>query len=277
MLRPAASKIQERGLKRAADKMHISFQFRLGCLILLSVLPSGKAMAQSDCAPPESMKAKFAGTPDVSALNDLGVWFGEQKNYSCAAKVFATSLQMDPKQKDMSHVAFMFGASLYHTGDTKEAIPALREAEEFGYRGLKLHQILAQALDDTHATPDAEAEWRAALEIDPEYTEALDSLSDDLLADHNNKGVIELLDKPRIVPQWTVRQAMNLGRAYALEGKPQDAERILRDALNTYPDDVPLATQLAEVLTQSGKKTEAEAVLRIVNTRHSGGPETEAH
>ena len=74
-------------------------------------------------------EAKFAGTPDVSALNDLGAWFGEQKNYSCAAQVFATSLQMDPKQKDMPHVAFMFGASLYHVGDTKEAIAALREAE----------------------------------------------------------------------------------------------------------------------------------------------------
>ena len=257
--------------------MHIPFQLRLGRFLLLSVLSSGAAVAQSDCAPPESMSAKFAGTPDVSALNDLGAWFGEQKNYSCAAQVFATSLQMEPKQKDMSHVAFMFGASLYHLGDTREAITALREAEEFGYRGLKLHLILAQALDDTHATRDAEAEWRAALEIDPEYTEALDSLSDDLLVDHNNKGVIELLDKPRVVPQRTVRQAMNLGKAYALEGKPQDAEHILRDALNTYPDDVPLATQLAEVLTQSGKKTEAEAVLRVVNARHSGGSESEAH
>jgi len=234
-------------------------------------------MAQSDCTPPESMKAKFAGTPDVSALNDLGAWFGEQKNYSCAAQVFATSLQMDPRQKDMPHVAFMFGASLYHVGDTQEAIRALREAEKFGYRGLKLHVILAQALDDTHARPDAEAEWRAALEIDPEYTDALDSLSDDLLADHNNKDVIELLDKPRVVPQWTARQAMNLGKAYALEGKLQDAERILRDALNTYPDADQLAAQLAEVLTQSGKKAEAEAVLRIVNARHAGASQSEAH
>ncbi len=257
--------------------MHISSQFRLGSLLLLlSVSSMVAAMAQSDCAPPESMKAKFAGTPDVSALNDLGVWFGEQKNYSCAAKLFATSLQMDPNQKDMSHVAFMFGASLYHVGDTREAISALREAEEFGYRGLKLHQILAQALDDTHATPAAEAEWRATLEIDPEYTDALDSLSDDLLADHNNKGVIELLDKPRVVPQRTVRQAMNLGKAYALEAKLEDAQRILRDAVNTYPDDVPLATQLAEVLTRSGKKEEADAVLRIVNARHAGGSESEA-
>ena len=234
-------------------------------------------MAQSDCAPPESMRAKFAGTPDVSALNDLGVWFGEQKNYSCAAKVFATSLQMDPKQNDMPHIAFMFGASLYHMGDTQEAIPVLREAEQFGYRGLMLHVILAKALEDTHAKPDAEAEWRAALDIDIEYADALDCLSGDLLVDHNNRGVIELLDEPRLVPQRTVRQAMNLGKAYAQEGKLQDAERILRDALNTYPDDLPLASQLADILSQSGKKAEAEEVLRIANVRHASGSEPQAH
>ena len=72
------------------------------------------------------MKARFSGKPDPAALNDLGVWFGEHNNYTCAAEAFATSLQMDPKQKDMPHVAFMFGASLYYAGDIKEAIAALQ-------------------------------------------------------------------------------------------------------------------------------------------------------
>lgn len=262
--------------------MHISLQysplqFRLSCLLLLSVLSPCAARAQSECAPPESMKARFAGTPDVSALNDLGAWFGEQKNYSCAAQIFATSLQMDPKQKEMPHVAFMFGASLYYSGNTKEAITALQVAEQSGYNELKLHLLLARALDDTHATQDAEVEWRAALDIDPEYSYALDSLSDDLLASNNNQGVIELLDAPRVVPQRTVQQAMNLGKAYALDGKLPDAERILRDALNTYPDSDQLANQLAQVLTRSGKNAEAEAVLQIMNQRHAGRSESEAH
>jgi len=259
--------------------MHISLQFRLSRQLLFWVLLAAGASAQTQtsCAPPESMKARFTGKPDPAALNDLGAWFGEHNNFTCAAEAFATSLQMDPKQKEMPHVAFMFGASLYYAGDVKEAISALRVSEQTGYNELKLHLLLARALDDVHSSSEAEAEWRAALDIDPEYSYALDSLSDDLLADNNNRGVIELLDTPRAIPQRTVHQAMNLGKAYALDGKLPDAERVLRDALNTYPDSVELANQLAEVLTQAGKTAEAEAVLRIESQRHAGKAESDAH
>jgi tetratricopeptide (TPR) repeat protein len=255
--------------------MHIPLQFRVSCLLLLSVFPAFAASAQTNCAPPESMKARFTGKPDPAALNDLGAWFGEHNDFTCAAEAFATSLQMDPKQKEMPHVAFMFGASLYYAGNANEAISALRVSEQTGYNEIKLHLLLARALDDTHATSDAEGEWRAALDIDPEYTYALDNLSDDLLADNNNQAVIELLDRPRVVPQRNVHQAMNLGRAYALDGKLLDAERTLRDALNTYPDSVELANQLVQVLTQTGKKAEAEAVLRVVKERQAQAGTTE--
>jgi Flp pilus assembly protein TadD len=259
--------------------MHISHQSRLSSLLLLWVLLAAGASAQTQtsCAPPESMKARFTGKPDPAALNDLGAWFGEHNNFTCAAEAFATSLQMDPKQKEMPHVAFMFGASLYYAGDVKEAISALRVSEQTGYDEIKLHLVLARALDDTHATADAEVEWRAALDIDPEYTYALDNLSDDLLADNNNQVVIELLDRPRVVPQRNVHQAMILGKAYALDGKLLDAERTLRDALNTYPDSVELANQLAQVLTQAGKKAEAEAVLQIENQRQAVKAESNVH
>ncbi len=223
------------------------------------------------------MKAKFAGKPDTAALNDLGVWFGDQKNYNCAANAFATSLQMDPKQKDMPHIAFMFGASLYLVGDIKEAIAAMQEAEKFGYRDIKLHLLLAEALDSTHANPDAEAEWRAALEIDPEYSDALDKLSDDLIADNNFQAVIELLDTPRLAPQRTVQQCLNLDLAYTQEGKPSESARVLRDGVNTYPDSLPLVEKLANVLTQMGKREEAAQVLEIAHARRAGSAQSEAH
>lgn len=234
----------------------------LGWLLLCSA-----GWTQSSCAPPDSVKAKLTGKPDASALNELGVWFGEQKQYNCAAGAFASSLQVDPHQKDFAHVAFEFGASLYLAGDTSEAIGALQEAEKFGYSDIKLHLVLAQALESTHAARDAEAEWRVALEIDPEYTDALDSLSNDLVADRDYKEVVELLDAPRAVPQRTVQQAMNLGEAYARMSRIEDSERVLRDAVNTYPDSMPLAQELAGILTQAGRKDEAEAVLAIARDR----------
>jgi len=215
------------------------------------------------------MRARFTGKPDPAVLNDLGVWFADQKNYACSAQAFATSLQLDPQQKDMPHIAFMFGAGLYLSGDTSDAIAALREAEKFGFRDIKLHLLLAEALDSTHAAADAEAEWRAALEIDPEYSDALDRLSNDLAAQSDWKGVIDQLDKPRLEPQRTVVQCRNLGQAFAQEGKLDDSIRVLRDCLNTYPDSLPVAGQLSDVLTRTGKKAEAEVVRQVVQARRS--------
>lgn len=251
--------------------MRDPLQSALG-ILLAGLALCGSAWAQASCAPPDSMKERFSGKPDTAALNDLGIWLGEQKNYTCAADAFATSLEMDPHQKDMPHVAFMLGASLYMAGDVKEAIPALQEAEKFGYRDIKLHLVLADALDSTHSTSDAEMEWRAALEIDPEYSDALDSLSNDLIADSDYKGVVALLDTPRLEPQRTVQQCRNLALAYVREGKLDEAKRVLRDGLNTYPDSMQLAGQLADVLNRIGKKAEAAAVLQIAHARQERTP-----
>jgi tetratricopeptide (TPR) repeat protein len=220
------------------------------------------------------MKARFTGKPNAAALNELGAWFGGQKNYSCAADAFAASLQQDPKQPDFAHVAFMFGASLYYAGDNKEAIVALQQAEESGYNEIRLHLVLARAQEAAHATPEAEAEWRAALEIDPDHSYALDSLSNDLIADRNYKAIIELLDTPRALPQRTVQQEVNLGLAYAGSEKPEKAAEVLRDAVNTYPDSLQLAAQLADVLTKSGRNEEAGTVLMVARERHASSPGT---
>jgi tetratricopeptide (TPR) repeat protein len=250
-------------------------QIKFGFLIALLTAACCRVYAQTPCTPPETMKAKFTGAPNVDALNELGVWFGEQKNYTCAADAFATSLQLDPKQKDMAHVAFMFGGSLYLAGDAKEAIAALREAEKFGYREIKLHLLLAQALDSTGATAEGEAEWRTAIEIDPENGDALDSLSNDLIGDKDDKGVIALLDTPRLKPLWSVEQCANVGLAYARQGNFAAAAGVLRDGVNTYPDALPLAEKLADVLSQMGNKDEAAQVLAVARERQPGGAKAE--
>jgi tetratricopeptide (TPR) repeat protein len=227
-----------------------------------------------NCVPPESMKPRLQGKPDAAALTDLGVWFAEQKNYACAANAFATSLQTDPNQKDVAHIAFMFGVSLYLSGDSKEGIAALQEAEKLGYHDIKLHLILAEALDAARDTAGAETQWRAALEIDPEYSDALDNLSTDLIADGNFKGTIEVLEMPRLVSQRTAQQSLNLGLAYAKLNKLDDAVRVLRDGLNTTPDSLPLANELADVLTRMNRKEEAATVLEVARARQAPDPGT---
>lgn len=217
----------------------------------------------TQCAPPDEMKARLQGTPTVDAYNDLGIWFAKQEKYSCAADAFGSSLQLDTKQPDVKNVIFMFGVSLYFSGEVKDGIASLQQAEQLGYRQIKLHLILASALDSVHSTADAEKEWRAALEMDPEHTQALDALSNDLIATGDYPGVIAALERPRLLGQRTPRQSMNLGLAYAKTSRMEDAVRTLRDGLNTTPDSVELANQLADVLRQLGRNEEADTIVKL--------------
>jgi Flp pilus assembly protein TadD len=240
-------------------------------LIALLILGAGQVrpiLGLAPCNPPESMKARFQDKPDAEAYTDLGVWFADQKKYDCAANAFATSMQMAPDQKDVAHVAFMFGVSLYFSGDTKEAITSLQEAEQLGYRDIKLHIILATALDSTHSTKDAEDEWRAALEFDPELSTALDALSNDLLSERDYKGIIAALEIPRLRGQRTGRQSRNLAAAYEATGQLEKAAAVLRDGLNTTPDSIELADQLARTLIQLNCKDEAVTVLKSALEQH---------
>ena len=246
-------------------------------LTVFLTLETGLAQAQTPCAPPDQMKAQFADKPNAAAYNDLGVWFAGQKQYACAADAFATSLQMDPGQKDLPHIAFMFGVALYFSGNQKDSIGALQEAEQLGYRDIKLHIILATALDAAHEIKEAENEWREALKFDPELSTALDALSNELLADADFKGIIATLEQPRLLGQRTPQQSLNLAAAYAGVGSEEKAAVVLRDGLNTSPDSLTLANQLAEALVQLKRPDEARTVLELALEQHPGDAQTATH
>jgi Flp pilus assembly protein TadD len=218
------------------------------------------------------MKDRLQSAPTADDYTDLGFWFASHKQYACAADAYATSLQTDPAQKNASRVIFMFGSSLYLSGDLQEAIPALQEAERRDYKDNRLHIMLASALDSNHDSPGAEAEWRAALAFDPEITTALDALSTDLVNDADYASVIDLLDKPRVEPQRTPVQCVNLAQAYARTGKSDHAIEVLRNGLNTTPDSAAIAGQLAGLLIQSGRDEEAASALELALSRNPDDP-----
>lgn len=226
----------------------------------------GLSQSSASCTPPDEMKAKLQGTPTVDAYNDLGVWFAKREKYNCAADAFGSSLQLDTNQPNVKKVIFMFGVSLYFTGETRDAIASLQQAEQLGYREIKIHVILASALDSIHSTIEAEKEWRATLDMDPEYTQALDALSDDLIGTGDYPGAINLLERPRLLGQRTPKQSMNLGLAYAKTDKLDEAVRVLRDGLNTNPGSLELANQLAGVLRQLGRNEEADTVVKLAQS-----------
>ncbi len=245
----------------------------IGLVLLLWLALSSLSGAES-CMAPESMRSSLQGHPTAETFADLGIWFGEQKKYACAADAFAASLSIQPKA---ANVAFMFGASLYLSGNAKDAITALQMSEELEPRNPKLHPVLAAAFDELHQTKNAEAEWQATLTIDPESSDALDALSRDLTLDGDYSETIALLENPIIRGQRTAVQSLNLGLAYARSAKREDSVKILRDGLNTSPDSVALANELADILGQIGRPEEASSVLSLALIVHPGDVDTEVH
>lgn len=130
------------------------------------------------------------------------------------------------------------------------------------------HVDMASKFDQMHEIAKAEAEWRAVLAIDPESPTALEGLSGDLIVERNYSETIALLEDPRLIGQRTPSQIVNLALAYAGTGKLDESMAALRDGLNTYPDSVLLANQLAEMLIQSWRQEEAEALLKVALARH---------
>jgi tetratricopeptide (TPR) repeat protein len=237
-------------------------------LAMLLWLAAGSFLLASSCTPPEEMKAKLKNNPGADVYRDLGIWYGSQERYECAAEAFATSLRMDPGQKHGGDIAFMYGESLYLSGDVKGAITEFRKAELNNFQSTTLHLMLAAAYDQVQWTGSAESEWRAALALDMESSEALDGLSNDLIADNDYAATIELLENPAISGQRTSVQSLNLGLAYTKVAKPEEAAKVLRDGLSTSPDSLPLANKLAEVLAELGRSQEATAVRDMALAQH---------
>ena len=250
----------------------LPFHVVVGMALAVAVLAPATLHSAPNCVPPPDMKDRLLNSPTADDYADLGLWFAGHEQYGCAADAYATSLHTDPNQKNATRVIFMFGSSLYLSGDPQEAVPALREAERQGYKDNRIHLILAAALDATQDSAGAEAEWRTALDFDPEITAALDALSTDLANDANYASVIELLDKPRVQPQRTPTQCVNLALAYSRTGKSVQAIEVLRSGLNTAPDSAAIAGQLAGLLILVGRDEEAASLLELALEHNPDDP-----
>jgi tetratricopeptide (TPR) repeat protein len=217
------------------------------------------------CTAPPSMKSRLQSQPTAQAYADLGKWFGDQKQFHCAAEAFAAAVKLEP---DSASLDYLWGLSLYSAGDTEAALAPLRKAANLGTHDVQPHLVLGAALDRLGQTPHAEREWRAALAIDPGSAAALDGLSSDLLSDKDYAEAITLLEQPARREKPTPLQSLNLGMAYARTLQLNEAARVLREGLDAAQDSLALADELAVVLMLLDRPEEAETILAAALALH---------
>jgi superkiller protein 3 len=218
------------------------------------------------------MKTEIQAGPSAKKYANLGAWFGNQKQFGCAAEAFASAVKMQP---DSEPYQYMWGLSLYSAGHLVEAEEPLRTAARLNPSDGRPHLALGAALDKLKKTADAESEWRAALAIDPDSETALDALSQDLVDARDYSAVVTLLGKPAETRVHSALQSLNLGIAYASTARLTLASDVLREGLNTAPDSLSLAVELALVLKLLTRDNEAYSVLELALQHHPGDLSTQ--
>ena len=251
------------GLMRVRSRVKCHAEWRgisLGILLLIAAM-----VVHATCTAPAQMKARLQSQPTAENYASLGTWFGDHRQFKCAAAAFAEAVNLQPNSASLN---YLWGLSLYSAGDLQHAFGPLRLAASQDPGDARPHLVLGAALDQANQTPDAEHEWRAVLAIDPTSAAALDGLSRDLVNEKNYAAAIILLEQPAHKQLRTPQQALNLGMAYAKTLQLNEASAVLREGLNAAPDSLPVANELAVVLMLLDRPEEADTVLAAALARH---------
>lgn len=232
-------------------------------VILLAAIPGAAAVASGTCTGPPAMMEKFGSQPTTENAVALGSWFAANKQFECALEVVRGALMADPQS---GHLHYLEGLALFELGQPAAAIPPLQDAIRLQPKAIQPHLTLAEIYDQSGQTAETDAEWKAALAIDPHSEIALDGYSESLLARKDYMGVINLLHSaPRTEPL-----ALHLAESYGSLNYLDDASAVLNEAMKLSPDSVPLAKAESVVLIKQQRFDDAVRVLEDVDNRHPG-------
>lgn len=196
--------------------------------------------------------------PSAQNYPDLAKWFGEHKEFDCAVESFHRARTLEPTS---ARYAWMDGVSLMAAGHVEAALVPLRQATRLDPRFTDAHLALGTALERLNRHAEADVQWRAALDSDPNSTMALEHLSDDLLAGQQYASAIALLQPSANAGALALQLALNLSTAYAHTGMVDQAIAILSAALHADPSSVPLLSSLGDSLLFENRSSEAVQIL----------------
>jgi tetratricopeptide (TPR) repeat protein len=214
-------------------------KFAQAVYICLCVIP----FAAAACTGPQALEAKLHVHPDASMYSDLGSWFGDRHQYSCAIESFQAALRLEPGS---SRLLYLLGLTFYSAGSPEQAIAPLQQSIRLIPEVLKPHLILGFALAQLHRNEDAKAQWEAVLQIDPHSAVALDGLARSLIAEKDYFSAIGVL---RSAPR-DQNLTLDLAEAYDRAGMHDDAGDILTRAVSLNPSSLRLRNALVGVLVR---------------------------
>lgn len=124
------------------------------------------------------------------------------------------------------------GKAQLASGRPQEALSALRLAEARGERGWRLYSARGIANDMLGDFDAAQADYRKALEIEPDRASVLNNLALSRALSGRLDGAIALLEELAASPTATAQTRQNLALLYALKGDAERAAELARRDLS---------------------------------------------
>src|SRR6266498_534113 len=237
-------------------------------VLLLFVLASGAYLKGAECSPPASMLAKLRAQPNSAAYSEVGTWFGNHKQFGCAAEAYRSALKA---QAASPRILYLLGLSLFSAGRPEEAIAPLQQSIEVSPNVLQPHVILASALEKSQRNAEAKAEWEAALKIAPHSALALDGLARALLREGRSSDVLTLLG-PAPTEETLI---VDLAQGYINLKQFEEASRLLTDRLKRYPSSMRISNTMTRLEIQQHHTQAAERIAERTARLHPSDSETQ--
>jgi len=160
------------------------------CLALAALFAC--AAARAECSGPAELESALQNHPSAETWAQLGNWFGEQEQFSCAASAFESAVRLEP---DSAQLSYLLGLAEFQSQDPDKAEQALQDSIRDDGSALKPHLLLATVYTRRGDMKDAAPEWSAALALDPSNAMALHGLSRCHVALGDFAAEVQLLQK----------------------------------------------------------------------------------
>jgi tetratricopeptide (TPR) repeat protein len=242
---PAASTIpslfaEEYSTQMAARKTTLKTICGLATLLVAPLALGQTAQKPTACQGPQALEAKVHTQHDEQSYIELGNWFGEHHQFSCAEKIYSGGLKHYTQSAPLN---YLLGLALYSEGRFEAALEPLLISVKLDGKQIKPYLLLGEALNRMGRLPDAAKAWQAALQIDPHSAIALDGMAKALISIHAYDEVIALLS-PETADE---NLSLDLGVAIGGTGELDEAARVLGDAIKEYPDSARLVDALVTI------------------------------
>jgi tetratricopeptide (TPR) repeat protein len=213
------------------------------------------AQPSQNCPSPLALQEEVAAHPSAAAYDQLGAYFGQRDNFSCAISAFQSSLKLEPRSAE-TH--YYLALALLANNDAQHASEELRLALKLNPDFPQGHMNLGAALNRLNQMDAAIDEFYTALQQDSKSAITLDWLTKSLISEKRFPEAIALLKNE---PRTEVLQ-MNLVSAYSKSGNDDEALRILLGMVKEWPSSSTVHSGLATIYIQQRRYREAATELQ---------------